>query len=189
MAEWFTAEHRWALIRRYGLDGPKTPEQMAIEEACELSSEVRKLWATRDKWSRHSDDFSRLLWPKVFRVLGIDGGPLVGPATAPHDDTERVTIPYELVEAAVKLHVEERFGRRPLGTEIAGLGEWGARVVLYSLNTIGKPAGLWLDNDGRLSWGAAITPIWDREQGWEQRRHAIAPTPAALSLPRPSKPT
>jgi hypothetical protein len=52
MAEWFTAEQRLALIRRYGRKGPKTPEEMAIEEACEFSSEVRELWETRDEWFR-----------------------------------------------------------------------------------------------------------------------------------------
>jgi hypothetical protein len=70
MADWFTAEQRWALIRRYK-GGPKTPEEMAIEEACELSSEVRELWATRATWSAAQDDFPQLLWPKVFEVRSI----------------------------------------------------------------------------------------------------------------------
>jgi hypothetical protein len=104
MAEWFTAQHRWALIRRYGLDGSKTPEEMAIEEACELSPEVRELWATRDKWSDR-DEFSQLLWPMVLRVLGLagDGGrqaDVVG-------SSRRKPISRGTLELAVRLIVEK----------------------------------------------------------------------------------
>jgi hypothetical protein len=200
MADWLTAEQRLALKHRYGTKGSKTPEEMAIEEACELSPEVRELWESKGDpyWSGSQDEYAQLLWSRVFRELqklGFMEDVLAAepetasspkPRAEPQDDMsgEGITIPYALVEDAVQLHVKERLGRRTLGPRIAGLGEWGARAVLYWFK-VGKPAGLWLDDHGRLFWGPAITPIWDREQGWEQRKQPIAPTPAALLLPRP----
>jgi hypothetical protein len=115
MAEWFTAEQRLALIRRYGLERPKTPEEMAIEEACELSSDVRELWATRANWS-DQDDFARLLWSRVFRVLGITGElvdeALAGDAGQPAladvaGSSRRKPIPRGTLEQAVRLIVEK----------------------------------------------------------------------------------
>jgi hypothetical protein len=100
------------------------------------------------------------------------------------DDTVKGTVPFALAEEAVRLHVRDGSGRRTLERDLPGLGDWGARRTLYWYK-VGKPAGLWLDEDDRLCWGPAITPIWDREQDREQRGHAIAPTPAALRLPRP----
>jgi hypothetical protein len=71
MADWLTAEQRLALKHRYGTKGSKTPEEMAIEEACELSSEVRELWESKDDsfWSGRQDEYAQLLWPRVFREL------------------------------------------------------------------------------------------------------------------------
>jgi hypothetical protein len=82
MAEWFTEDHLWALMQRYGHENP---EEKAIEEACERSSEVRKLWATRGEpiWTNRQEEFARLLWPRVFRVLGItEDTPAGEPAAA-----------------------------------------------------------------------------------------------------------
>jgi hypothetical protein len=72
-------------------------------------------------------------------------------------------LPVELVERAVRLHVNDRFGKLKLGQE-PGLTEWYAGQILRWFKR-GEPAGLWLDDDGHLRWGTAITPVWlDREQ-------------------------
>jgi hypothetical protein len=106
---------------------------------------------------------------------------LTPPAQPAADTPARgVEVPYKLVQQAVHRHVNEQLGRRALEANIPGLGEWGARVVLYWY-AAGKPAGLWLDDDERLCWGPAITPVRDREQ----REQTNAPTPSSLRLPRP----
>jgi hypothetical protein len=99
------------------------------------------------------------------------------------DKTRGTTLPTTLIEEAVRLKERDRLGRRKLDEKLHGLGDWGARVVLY-WHEVGKPAGLWLEDD-RLRWGPAITEVWDREQDREQHDKAIAPTPRWLSLPRP----
>jgi hypothetical protein len=120
MADWFTAEQRLALIRKYRLDGPKTPEQMAIEEACELSPEVRELWAMRDTWLDR-DEFAQLLWPRVFRVLGVTAGleddepaaelPARG---GPQEKWEGKPIPHETFWELFRLAVQEDASARAL---------------------------------------------------------------------------
>jgi hypothetical protein len=69
----------------------------------------------------------------------------------------------DLVERVVQLHAGERLGRRTLSQE-PGLTEWYAGQILGWYRR-GEPEGLWLDDDGRLCWGTAITPVFDREQG------------------------
>jgi hypothetical protein len=105
-------------------------------------------------------------------------------AEQPQDESKPesgfVDVPFTLAEEALQLHVSEGLGRRTLPNKIRGLREWGARAVLHWYG-VGKPAGLWLDKDERLCWGRAIRPIG----GWEQREHAIAPTPTVLRIPRP----
>ena len=104
--------------------------------------------------------------------------------TANEAEANRVDVPYALAEKAVRLHVSERWGRRLLNQNIPGLGDWGARAVVYSYDA-DKRFGLWLDDQEQLCWGPAITPVWDREQQREQRGQAIAPAPVTLRLPRP----
>ena len=90
---------------------------------------------------------------------------------------EGVLLPTALVEEAMRLHAHEGLGRPKLQVELPGLGEWGARAVLYSAK-VGHPFGLWLEND-RLQWGPAITPEWPP---------GVAPgaeAPPKLRLPRP----
>ena len=102
------------------------------------------------------------------------------------DKSRGTVIPAALVEAAVLAHERDGSGRRTLAA-IPGLTEWTAGKVLrwYS---VGKPAGLWLDEHGKLQWGAAISRVSPGEQGWEQRweqdSHATSPTPVLLRLPR-----
>jgi hypothetical protein len=96
MADWFTADQRWALIRKYGRE---RPEEKAIEEACALSPEVCELWATKDEpiWSGRQDEFAQLLWPRVLRALGIlEDTPAGAPPLAEpklDERTERWRIP------------------------------------------------------------------------------------------------
>ena len=92
-------------------------------------------------------------------------------------------IPTSLVEEAVLKHVREGLGRRTLARDLPGLTEWTAGQILRWYK-VGKPVGLWLDEQDRLRWGAAITAISPAEQGWEQRDKTVSPTPAALRLPR-----
>jgi hypothetical protein len=88
-------------------------------------------------------------------------------------------LPVELVERAIQLHVSEGMGKLPLSRE-PGLTEWYAGQILRWYKR-GEPTGLWLDDDGRLRWGTAITPVWlDREQPGA----GSAPTCSHLRLPR-----
>ena len=80
----------------------------------------------------------------------------------------------DLIERAVQLHVGELWGRRKLSQE-PGLTEWYADQILGWYRR-GEPEGLWLDDDRRLCWGTAITPVFDREQG-----SAPTPLPPALA--------
>jgi hypothetical protein len=82
----------------------------------------------------------------------------------PAPDTEGgALLSVELVERAVQLHASGRFGKLRLSRE-PGLTEWYAGQILRWY-TRGEPEGLWLDDDGRLRWGTAITPVWlNREQ-------------------------
>jgi hypothetical protein len=88
-------------------------------------------------------------------------------------------VPYGLAEEAVRRHEQEGLGRRPLAAEIPGLTDWFVRQIL-AWHEVGKPAGLWLEDD-RLRWGVSITPIW---QDREQREQTTSPTPVELVLPR-----
>jgi hypothetical protein len=96
-------------------------------------------------------------------------------------------IPTRLVEQAVRWHVKEGLGRRTLAQEVRGLTEWTAGQILRWYG-VGKPAGLWLDEQRRLRWGAAVSPVWrdegGREQVREHREQRVSPTPVALRLPR-----
>jgi hypothetical protein len=119
-------------------------------------------------------------WARLPR-LEADEAPEGPRAQVGGDRFRGITVPMALAEEAVRLHVRDGLGRRRLEVRLPGLGEWAARGTLYWYE-VGKPAGLWLDEDNRLCWGPAITPVWkDREQ----RGHASAPTPVALRLPRP----
>jgi hypothetical protein len=88
-------------------------------------------------------------------------------------------LPVELVERAVQLKVNERYGKRRLSRE-PGLTEWYADQILGWYKR-GEPEGLWLDDDGRLCWGTAITPV-SRDR--EQPGAGSAPTCSHLRLPR-----
>lgn len=88
-------------------------------------------------------------------------------------------LPVELVERAVQLKVNEGMGKLPLSRE-PGLTPWYAGQILR-WHKRGRPEGLWLDDDGRLRWGTAITPVW---QDREQPGAGSAPTCSHLRLPR-----
>lgn len=106
----------------------------------------------------------------------------------------------ELVERAVQLRrASERAGARRVGKlrlsrdpDLPGLTQWYAGQILRWYKR-GKPEGLWLDDDdGRLRWGTAITPVsLNREQpgaGFasdrEQPGAGSAPACSHLRLPR-----
>jgi hypothetical protein len=135
---------------------------------------------TESPWTGYTPDFGRL-----HRLDDAEPVESRQPRTRkPRDQTrEPGEIPTDLVGQAVRHHAETSAGRRKIPIAVPGLGEWAAGQILkwYS---VGKPAGLWLDEHDRLQWGAAITPIWDWEQGREQSGDAVSPTPDALRLPR-----
>jgi hypothetical protein len=79
--------------------------------------------------------------------------------------------------------VEKGEGRRVIAGLVPGLTEWTVRQIL-AWHEVGKPAGLWLDELGRLRRGPAIRPVYGREQDREQREGKVSPTPVALRLPR-----
>jgi hypothetical protein len=116
----------------------------------------------------------------------LEGGH-VQPGVEATDKSRGTLIPFSIVEGALRLHVRKKLGRRTLGAQVSGLGEWAAGQILR-WHKVGKPAGLWLDEHDRLQWGPAVSPVWGdeqgREQGWEQKGQGIAPTPSALRLPR-----
>jgi hypothetical protein len=103
------------------------------------------------------------------------------------DKREPAEIPTDLVAEAVRRKAAaeregRREGRRTIG-RLPGLTEWTARQIL-GWYKVGKPAGLWLDEQNQLRWGRAITPVYGRERDREQRAAAVSPTPVALRLPR-----
>jgi hypothetical protein len=102
----------------------------------------------------------------------------------PDDDARGVLVRFAHVEKAVQLRTRDGLGRGKLMAAVPGLGDWGARAILVCVKA-GKPLGLWLDDDDQLRWGAAISPVWGREQNLEQLEQAIAPAPGWLRLPRP----
>jgi hypothetical protein len=88
-------------------------------------------------------------------------------------------LPVELVERAVQFKANDGFGKLRLSRE-PGLTQWYAGQILRWYKR-GEPEGLWLDDEGRLRWGTAITPVWlDREQPGA----GSAPTCSHLRLPR-----
>ena len=100
------------------------------------------------------------------------------------DQVRGITVPTALAEEAVRLHARDGLGRRTLEVKLPGLGEWGARGTLYWYK-VGRPAGLWLDEDNRPCWGPAITPVWNREQdrGAAEGCNCSHPCRAALAAP------
>jgi hypothetical protein len=112
--------------------------------------------------------------------LGAERRSLVVDALKEDADAEGgALLPRELVERAVQLHVNEHLGKLKLSQE-PGLTEWYAGQILR-WHKRGEPEGLWLDDDGRLRWGTAITAVsLDREQPGAES----APTCSHLRLPR-----
>jgi hypothetical protein len=171
MAGGLTPEQRYALIKAYG------SIENAIDKAIERSPELGELWQSQHvfgAWPPGSG-FWELWWKRALPILGVEIA--VDPdlqdsdtVQAPGDQASGAVgapghIPEGIVERAVRLHVEEGYGRRRLDNAIPGLTEYQAGQVLGWLR-VGKPAGLWLE-DGRLKWGKAIST-----------------TPAGLRLPR-----
>jgi hypothetical protein len=94
---------------------------------------------------------------------GLDFEGYLAEESEPSSDARGALLPTELVEKAVRLHLQDGRGRRVLGRE-QGLTDWYAGQILSWLRR-GEPTGLWLDQRGKLAWGTAITPVWlDREQ-------------------------
>ena len=91
-------------------------------------------------------------------------------------------VPTTLAEEALRQRAEHGYGRQKLAQELPGLTEWTAGQVLRWRKR-GKPTGLWLDDELRLHWGSAITPIWPGGTG-SNREQQPAPIPVALRLPR-----
>jgi hypothetical protein len=196
-----TPKQRWALIDGWGNVAGWGSVDAAIDEALKRSPELRRLWESRDgpDWWFTKGAFWDVWWAQALPVLGLgalvdDGRPHVeGEADVAADEkpsdthtgvsadhVSRVTVPFALAEEAVQLHVREGHGRRPLEQKLPGLGNWGARAVLYWYRA-GEPAGLWLDEHERLCWGPAINPVWGREQDREQHDQADAPTPVSCA--------
>jgi hypothetical protein len=91
----------------------------------------------------------------------------------------------DLAEAGLRLHVTEGLGRRTLPGRVPGLTEWEAAQVIWWHDKVGRPAGLWFDND-RLRWGPAITPVFADEQVVDEVvgvGEASSTTPRWLRLP------
>lgn len=166
----------------------------AAAEAARKVAGFAEQFAFLDSAARYGvadDAASERAWALVAAALPPDDGPPLPDgdtaSSTRRADTETtgVVVPTALAQEAVQLHERDGLGRRKLDTEIPGLGEWGARVVLY-WHGVGKPAGVWLDEQGLLRWGPAIDAVWDgREHEREQQSRAIAPTPPWLRFPRP----
>ena len=68
-------------------------------------------------------------------------------------------IPIQLVEQALReLRERDDLGRRTLPRRIPGLTEHQARRIL-DWHKLGKPDGLWLDENGRVKWVGSISPV------------------------------
>lgn len=106
------------------------------------------------------------------------------PATERRHEPSGTLVVTSLAEKAVQLHADEKLGRRKLDTAIPGLGQWAAGRVIWWHDSVGRPAGLWLEVD-RLRWGPAITPVWDEKQDRYERDGVTPTTPRWLRLPAP----
>lgn len=80
----------------------------------------------------------------------------LGASQSHGDMREPGRIPFKLVEEAVRLHERDKLGRRRLAEELPGLTEYQAGQIL-AWYRVGRPAGLWLDEEWRLKWSAVIS--------------------------------
>jgi hypothetical protein len=103
------------------------------------------------------------------------------PATneKPKRETGFTEVPFELVEKV--LLDREKSGDGRLKIRVPGVSPHMARHILRWY-VHGQPSGLWLE-DGRLQYGPAIRPVWDRETKWAKSAATISPTPRALRIP------
>jgi hypothetical protein len=69
-------------------------------------------------------------------------------------------IPIKYVEQACQLHERKGYGRRRISENVPGLTPYQADQILKWYR-VGKPAGLWLDAQGRLKWSKAISATRD----------------------------
>jgi hypothetical protein len=147
-----------AIIGRYGsLDA-------AIAEAKRrpgYSEELRRIAAIQ--FLERDDDSSTSYYMDVV-VAALADEPKGEPNKTTKDATHRAParLPLPLVERAVQLHISEGFGRRKLAAseELPGLTPYQAGQIL-AWYRVGRPAGLWLDEHGRLKWGQAISTTRD----------------------------
>ncbi len=163
-------------VARFGKEDPIAKAEEEARTVPGFGEEIRRVDEKINWLSTH--------WrepPGEREELEAERRSLVVEALTDDEDPEGgALLPRELVERAVQLHAgPERLGRRRVGQE-PGLTDWYAGQILRWYER-GKPKGLWLDDDDRLCWGMAITPVWrDRKQPGA----LPAPTCSHLRLPR-----
>src|SRR4029453_10165032 len=161
---------------RFGPEDPIAKAEEAARAVPGFAEVIRRVEADINWLSNFGNETrgARAELEAELRSLVVEALKLPAP-----DAESGALLPVELVERAVQLQSNEHLGKLKLSQE-PGLTEWYAGQILR-WHKRGEPEGLWLDDDGGLRWGTAITAVsLDREQPGA----GSAPTCSHLRLPR-----